>query len=53
MSGELALLAHFAKARKVKDDDKWRKERAVRLSRAVEALSGGRIRGDYADRLAS
>ncbi|MFZ8806737.1 MAG: PaRep2b protein [Pyrobaculum sp.] len=52
MLGELALLAHFAEARKVKDDDKWRKERAVRLSRAVEALSGGRIRGDYADRLA-
>jgi hypothetical protein len=51
MLGELALLVHFAEARKVKDDDKWRKERAVRLSRAVEALSGGRIRGDYADRL--
>jgi flagellar biosynthesis/type III secretory pathway protein FliH len=52
MLGELALFAHFAEARKGMDDDRWRKERAVRLSRAVEALSGGRIRGEYAERLA-
>ncbi len=52
MLGELALLAHFAEARRGMDDDKWRKERAKRLARAVEVLSGGRIAGDYADRLA-
>ncbi len=32
--------------------DEWREERAKRLSRAVEALSGGRIAGDHAERLA-
>ncbi|MFP3200226.1 MAG: PaRep2b protein, partial [Thermoproteus sp.] len=52
MLGELALFAHFAEARRGMGDDRWRKERAVRLSRAVEALSGGRIRGEYAERLA-
>jgi hypothetical protein len=52
MLGELALLAHFAEARRDKNDYKWREERAKRLSRAVEALSGGRIKGDYAKRLA-
>jgi hypothetical protein len=52
MLGELALLAHFAEARRDKNDYKWREERAKRLSRAVETLSGGRIRGDYAKRLA-
>ena len=52
MLGELALFAHFAEARRGMGDDRWRKERAVRLSRAVEALSGGRIRSEYADRLA-
>ncbi|MFP3349713.1 MAG: PaRep2b protein, partial [Thermoproteus sp.] len=52
MLGELALFAHFAEARRGLDDGEWRKERAVRLSRAVEALSGGRIRGEYAERLA-
>jgi hypothetical protein len=71
MLGELALLAHFAEARKVKndkqkkegaerlaevrrgmDDDEWRAERAVRLAKAVEALSGGRITGNHAERLA-
>jgi hypothetical protein len=52
MLGELALLAHFAEARKVKDDDEMGKEGAKRLSRAVEALSGGRIKGDHAKELA-
>ncbi len=52
MLGELALFAHFAEARRGMDDDRWREERAVRLSRAVEALSGGRIGGVYAERLA-
>jgi hypothetical protein len=52
MLGELALLAHFAEARRGMDDDKWREERAKRLAKAVETLSGGRIAGEYADRLA-
>jgi hypothetical protein len=52
MLGELALLAHFAEARRGMDDGKWREERAKMLAKAVEALSGGRIRGEYADRLA-
>jgi hypothetical protein len=52
MLGELALLAHFAEARRGMDDGEWRAERAVRLSRAVEALSGGGIAGEYAERLA-
>ncbi len=52
MLGELALFAHFAEARKGLGDGEWRKERLKRLSRAVEALSGGRIGGKYAERLA-
>jgi hypothetical protein len=52
MLGGLALFIHFAEARKGKDDDRWREERAKRLAEAVEALSGGRIAGEYADRLA-
>jgi hypothetical protein len=52
MLGELALLAHFAEARKVKDDGEMGKEGAKRLTRAVEALSGGRIKGDHAKELA-
>jgi hypothetical protein len=52
MLGELALLTHFAEARRDKSDNEWKEERAKRLARAVEALSGGRIRGEYADRLA-
>jgi hypothetical protein len=52
MLGELALLVHFAEARRGMDDDKWREERAKRLAKAVEALSGGRIRDEYAERLA-
>jgi Fe2+ transport system protein FeoA len=52
MLGELALLAHFAEARRGMDDGRWREERAKRLARVVEALSGGRITGDYAERLA-
>jgi hypothetical protein len=51
MLGELALLAHFAEARKVKDDEQ-KKERAERLAKAVEALSGWRIKGDQANELA-
>ncbi len=53
MLGELALFAHFAEARRGLDDGRWREERVKRLSRAVEALSGGRIRGEYAERLAN
>ena len=52
MLGGLALFIHFAEARKGKDDDRWREERAKRLAEAVEALSGGRISGEYAYRLA-
>jgi len=52
MLGELALLVHFAEARRGLDDSKRREERARRLAEAVEALSGGRIAGEYADRLA-
>jgi hypothetical protein len=52
MLGELALLAHFAETRRGMDDGRWRGERAVRLAKAVEALSGGRIAGEYAERLA-
>jgi hypothetical protein len=52
MLGELALIAHFAEARRDTDDDKWREERAKRLAEAVEALSGGRIAGDHAEGLA-
>jgi len=52
MLGELALFVHFAEARRGKDDDMWHAERAKRLAKAVEALSGGRITGDYAERLA-
>jgi hypothetical protein len=52
MLGELALLVHFAEARRGVDDGRWREERARRLARAVEALSGGRITGDHAEELA-
>jgi hypothetical protein len=52
MLGELALLAHFAEARRGMDDDRWREERVKRLSRAVEALSGRRIASDQAEELA-
>jgi hypothetical protein len=52
MLGELALLAHFAEARRGMDDGRWREERAKKLAKAVEALSGGRIAGEYAERLA-
>ena len=61
MLGELALLAHFAEARRGKNDDEWREERVKRLARAVEELISGRITGDdterrivsgYAERLA-
>ncbi|MFZ8807658.1 MAG: hypothetical protein ACO2PN_06090 [Pyrobaculum sp.] len=52
MLGELALLVHFAEARRGMDDGRWREERVRRLARAVEALSGGRIAGEYAETLA-
>ncbi len=52
MLGELALFAHFAETRKGLDDGEWREERVERLAKAVEALSGGRIAGEYAKRLA-
>ncbi|MFZ8839588.1 MAG: hypothetical protein ACO2PM_11920, partial [Pyrobaculum sp.] len=52
MLGELALLAHFAEARRGLGDDEWREERVKRLAKAVEALSGGRIAGRNAERLA-
>jgi hypothetical protein len=52
MLGELELLAHFAETRRGKDDGRWREERAKRLSKVVAALSGGRIAGEYAERLA-
>jgi len=52
MLGELALLVHFAEARRGKDDGKWREERTTKLAKAVEALSNGRITGEYAERLA-
>jgi len=52
MLGELALIAHFAEARRGMDDSKWREERATRLAKAVETLSGGRIAGKYAKELA-
>jgi len=52
MLGELALFVHFAEARRGMDDSEWRGERAERLAKAVEALSGGRIAGDHAERLA-
>jgi len=52
MLGELALFVHFAEARRGKNNDEWREERVKRLAKAVEALSGGRIVGDHAERLA-
>jgi hypothetical protein len=52
MLGELALLVHFAEARRGMDDSRWREERATRLSKVVAALSGGKIAGEYAERLA-
>jgi hypothetical protein len=51
MLGELELLAHFAEARRELDDSRWREERAARLAKAVEALSGGRIAGEHAEEL--
>jgi hypothetical protein len=52
MLGELELLAHFAEARRGMNDSKWREERAKKLAKAVEALSGGRITGNHANELA-
>jgi hypothetical protein len=52
MLGELALLAHFAEARRGMNDSKWREERAKKLAKAVEALSGGRITGNHTNELA-
>ncbi len=50
MLGELAPLVHFAEARRGMDDGRWREERAVRLAKAVEALSGGEITDNHAER---
>jgi hypothetical protein len=52
MLGELALLAHFGEARRGKNDGEWKEERAARLARTVEVLSGGRIAGEHAETLA-
>jgi len=52
MFGEVALIAHFAEAMRGKNDSEWREERVKRLAKAVAALSGGRMAGDYAERLA-
>jgi hypothetical protein len=52
MLGELTLLAYFAETRRGMDDSRWREERARRLAKAAEDLSGGRIAGEYAERLA-
>jgi len=52
MLGELALLAHFARARMGLSDDEWRKERIEKLAEAVETLSGGRIPDKHAKGLA-
>ncbi len=52
MLGELELLANLAEARRGMDDGRWKEVRAVRLAEAVEALSGGRIKGDHAKGLA-
>ncbi len=52
MLGELALLVHFAEARRGMNDSKWREEGAKKLAKAVEALSGWRIKGDQAKELA-
>jgi hypothetical protein len=52
MLGELALFVHFAEARRDMDDGRWREERAKRLAKAVEALSGGRIASVHANKLA-
>jgi hypothetical protein len=52
MLGELALLVHFAETRRGKNDGDWREERIKMLAKAVEALSGWRIAGDHAERLA-
>jgi hypothetical protein len=51
MLGELELLAHFAETRRGKNDGEWREERVKRLTKAVEMLSGGKIAGEYAERL--
>jgi len=34
------------------DDRRWREERTESLAMSVEELSGGRIAGDHAERLA-
>ncbi len=52
MLGELALFVHFIEAKRDKNNNKWHEERIMMLSRTVETLSGGRITGEYAKRLA-
>jgi 23S rRNA pseudoU1915 N3-methylase RlmH len=52
MLGELALFVHFAEARRGLDDGEWKEKRTARLTKALEALSGGKIVGDDANELA-
>jgi len=52
MLGELALITHFAEARRGKDDSRWREERTKMLARVVEELCDGKIAGEYAETLA-
>jgi hypothetical protein len=52
MLGELALLTHFAEARRGMDDGRWREERVKRLAKTVEALSSGKIASEHAETLA-
>jgi len=52
MLGELALLVHFAEAKRGENDGEWKEERTARLAKAVEVLSGGRITGNHANELA-
>jgi hypothetical protein len=52
MLGELALLTHFAEARRGMDDGSWREEHVKRLAMAVEELSGGKIADNHAEELA-
>jgi len=52
MLEELALFVRFIKARKGLDDGRWREERARRLAKAMETLSGRKITGKYADEFA-
>mgnify|MGYP000164346405 CR=1 FL=1 len=52
MLGELALLAHFAEARKVKNDKQKKKESAERLAKARKDMDDDEWRAERAVRLA-